>query len=99
MTPVFYGLAQTINIETLTPVEPEQVIQWLEQFEQIEFDPSHQPTQIGDAKDSEYVHVGRIRVDQSHPQGLNLWTVADNTRAGSALNCVKIAEMLLRDYY
>jgi len=99
MTPVFYGLAQTINIETLTPVEPEQVIQWLEEFEQIEFDPSHQPTQIGDAKDSEYVHVGRIRADQSHPQALNLWTVADNTRAGSALNCVKIAEMLLRDYY
>jgi aspartate-semialdehyde dehydrogenase len=99
MTPVFYGLAQSINVETLTQVEPEEVAQWFAQFDQIEFDPSHQPTQVGDAKDSEYVHVGRLRTDPSHPHGLNLWTVADNARSGSALNSLKIAEMLLRDYY
>jgi len=99
MTPVFYGLAQSINVETISQVDPEQVAQWFEQSDHIEFDPTHQPTQLGDAKDSEYVHVGRLRLDPSHAHGLNLWSVADNTRAGSALNCLKIAEMLLRDYY
>lgn len=99
MTPVFYGLGQSINVETLSPIDPEQVAQWFAESDQIEFDPMHQPTQVGDASGSDYTHVGRLRVDPSHPHGLNLWTVADNARTGSALNCLKIAEMLIREYY
>jgi aspartate-semialdehyde dehydrogenase len=44
------------------------------------------------------VHVGRIRNDISHPNGINLWVVSDNVRKGAATNSVQIAEVLIRDY-
>jgi aspartate-semialdehyde dehydrogenase len=42
------------------------------------------------------VFVGRIREDESIPNGLNLWVVADNLRKGAALNAVQIAEELVK---
>ncbi len=41
------------------------------------------------------VFVGRIRRDETVPNGLNLWCVADNLRKGAATNAVQIAELLL----
>ena len=40
------------------------------------------------------VFVGRIRRDDSHPNSLNLWIVADNLRKGAATNAVQIAELI-----
>ena len=39
------------------------------------------------------VLIGRIRRDNSHPNSLNMWISADNTRKGAALNAVQILEM------
>lgn len=41
------------------------------------------------------VFVGRIRRDESCPNTLNLWVVADNLRKGAATNAVQIAEYLV----
>jgi len=41
------------------------------------------------------VYVGRLRVDETVPNGLQLWCVADQLRKGAALNAVQIAELLL----
>ncbi len=41
------------------------------------------------------VFVGRIRRDDSFPNTLNLWVVADNLRIGAATNAVWIAEYLV----
>jgi len=41
------------------------------------------------------VYVGRVRRDLSHPNSLNLWVVADNTRKGAATNAVQILELLM----
>ena len=41
------------------------------------------------------VFVGRIRRDESQPNSLNLWIVADNLRKGAATNTVQIAEYLV----
>ncbi len=41
------------------------------------------------------VFVGRIRRDESQPNTLNLWIVADNLRKGAATNAVQIAEYML----
>ena len=41
------------------------------------------------------VFVGRIRRDESHPNSLNLWIVADNLRKGAATNAVQIAQYLV----
>jgi aspartate-semialdehyde dehydrogenase len=41
------------------------------------------------------VLVGRIRVDESAPNSLNLFIVGDNLLKGAALNAVQIAELLV----
>jgi aspartate-semialdehyde dehydrogenase len=39
--------------------------------------------------------VSRIRVDESAPNCINMWVVADNLRKGAALNAVQIAEKMV----
>jgi aspartate-semialdehyde dehydrogenase len=51
---------------------------------------------LSEGKDE--VFVGRIRRDESFPNTLNLWVVADNLRKGAATNAVQIAEYLLHSY-
>jgi aspartate-semialdehyde dehydrogenase len=41
------------------------------------------------------VFVGRLRRDESQPNTLNMWIVADNLRKGAATNAVQIAEYLM----
>ncbi len=41
------------------------------------------------------VFVGRIRRDESIPNGLNMWVVADNLRKGAATNAVQILQRLI----
>lgn len=43
------------------------------------------------------VFVGRIRRDESQPNTLNMWIVADNLRKGAATNTIQIAEYLLEN--
>lgn len=47
------------------------------------------------AHDKDEVFVGRIRRDESMPNTLNLWVVADNLRKGAATNAIQIAEYLV----
>ncbi len=41
------------------------------------------------------VFVGRIRRDETQPNTLNMWIVADNLRKGAATNAIQIAEYLV----
>jgi len=50
-----------------------------------------------DAAGKDDVFVGRIRRDESQPNSLNLFIVADNLRKGAATNAVQIAEYLSRN--
>lgn len=43
------------------------------------------------------VFVGRIRRDESQPNTLNMWIVADNLRKGAATNTIQIAEYLVEN--
>nr|MBP7512799.1 aspartate-semialdehyde dehydrogenase [Bacteroidia bacterium] len=49
------------------------------------------------AHDKDEVFVGRIRKDETEPNTLNMWIVADNLRKGAATNAVQIAEYLLQN--
>jgi aspartate-semialdehyde dehydrogenase len=51
------------------------------------------PTAL-DAAGQDATYVGRLRLDPTVPNGLNLWVVSDNLRKGAALNAVQIAEAL-----
>lgn len=100
--PVIYGHSEAVNIETRDKISAEAVKSLLEGSEGIivlddaETDSYPTPQQHGSGEDA--VFVGRIREDISHPNGLNLWIVADNVRKGAALNAIQIAEILWRDY-
>ena len=47
------------------------------------------------AEGKDEVFVGRIRRDESQPNTLNMWIVADNLRKGAATNTIQIAEYLV----
>lgn len=97
--PVFVCHAESINIETARKVSANEARALLAAAPGIQVydDPSRNlyPLPI-DVVGTDDVYVGRVREDESIPNGLNLWVVADNLRKGAALNAVQIAEVLLK---
>ena len=47
------------------------------------------------AHDKDETFVGRLRYDETQPNTLNAWIVADNLRKGAATNAIQIAELLV----
>ncbi|MEW9799091.1 aspartate-semialdehyde dehydrogenase [Alteromonas sp. CYL-A6] len=98
--PVFYGHGEAVHIETHQPIDAEAVKQLLADAPGVKLYEAREafPTQVSSASGNDLVHVGRIRNDITHPNGLNMWVVSDNIRKGAATNSVQIAEALIRDY-
>ena len=97
--PVFYGHSEAVHIETerkLTAVEARKLLRKAPGVRLLD-DPAKNayPTAVTEGAGTDPVFVGRVREDISHPQGLDMWIVADNVRKGAALNSVQIAELLL----
>ena len=97
--PVFYGHSESVNIEMekkLTAKEARVVLSRAPGVKVLD-NPSEKiyPMPI-DAAGEDDVYVGRIREDETIPNGLNMWVVADNIRKGAALNTVQIAEVLVQ---
>lgn len=98
--PVFYGHSEAVHLETVQPIDAEQVCDLLRQAPGVElYDNGLYPTPVTDAANQDKVFVGRVRQDISHPNGINMWVVADNVRKGAALNAVQIAELLIQDSF
>jgi len=99
--PVFRGHSESVNIETERKIPAEEVRRLLSKAPGVKLvdDPGKKeyPMPI-DAAGKDLTLVGRIREDESIPNGINLWVVSDNLRKGAALNAVQIAEILIRDY-
>ena len=93
--PVMRSHSESINVETITPLSPEECRELLrhspgiEVRDDIENQIYPQPLYTS-GQDS--VFVGRIRRDLTVEHGLNLWVVGDQIRKGAALNAVQIAE-------
>lgn len=99
--PVFYGHSESVNIETEKKITAQEVREILSKAPGVVVvdNPSkaEYPLAIHAAGKDE-TFVGRIREDESIPNGINLWIVADNIRKGAALNAVQIAELLIQKY-
>jgi aspartate-semialdehyde dehydrogenase len=98
--PVFYGHSESLNVEFARPItagEARAVLHTAPGVVVLD-NPSEKiyPMPILAAGEDE-VFVGRIREDETRPNTLNMWIVADNIRKGAALNAVQIAEDLLKD--
>ncbi|MFQ5851683.1 MAG: aspartate-semialdehyde dehydrogenase [Candidatus Binatia bacterium] len=99
--PVFCGHSESVNIETERKLAAGEVKVLLRDAPGILLcdDPEANTYPMAiDAVGKDAAMVGRIREDDSIPNGINLWIVADNLRKGAALNAVQIAEILIRDY-
>ncbi|MBI4664910.1 MAG: aspartate-semialdehyde dehydrogenase [Nitrospinae bacterium] len=97
--PVFYSHSESVNLEFERPISPEKARELLSNAPGVELkdDPSRliYPLAV-EAAGKDPVYVGRIRIDDTVPHGLNMWIVSDNIRKGAALNAVQIAEKLLQ---
>lgn len=82
-----------INVEFFRQPDLEQIKQVLSQTPGIVYCEDYAvPTQVSGHDE---VYVGRVRLDASHANTINLWTVSDNLRKGAATNAVQIMESLL----
>jgi aspartate-semialdehyde dehydrogenase len=99
--PVFFSHSESVNIETKKKITPQEVRAILSKSPGV--------VVIDNPKEKEYpmpiyavgkddTFVGRIREDESIPNGINMWIVSDNIRKGAALNAVQIAEILIKEY-
>ncbi|MDB6096545.1 MAG: aspartate-semialdehyde dehydrogenase [Francisellaceae bacterium] len=100
--PVFFGHSEAVHLETQYKITANEVkallkdapgVKVLDDLSVLDY-----PTPVLEGAGGDDVFVGRIREDISHPLGLNLWIVADNTRKGGALNSIQILEELVKDY-
>ncbi|MCO6482725.1 MAG: aspartate-semialdehyde dehydrogenase [Flavobacteriales bacterium] len=96
--PVTGGHSEAVNVQFEKDFTLDEVRQLLGQAPgvQVEDDPaiaSYPMPLHAHGKDA--VFVGRLRRDESQPNTLNMWVVADNLRKGAATNAVQIAQMLI----
>lgn len=97
--PVMGGHSESVNIEFKQPYDLKDIYSILNNTPGVLVvdDPSGNkyPMPI-DSEGKDEVFVGRIRIDESRENCLNLWIVADNLRKGAATNTVQIAESLIK---
>ena len=91
--PVFTGHSLSINVEFAREITPARAREVLSAAPGVELEEVPTPLQAA-GKDPSF--VGRIRADQSAPEGhgLVLFISNDNLRKGAALNAVQIAELI-----
>lgn len=94
--PVFSGHGLAVNAEFANPVTPDEARTILADAPGVELDDVPTPLR---AAGTDPCYVGRIRTDQSVPdgRGLAMFIVGDNLRKGAALNAIQLAEIVLAE--
>ena len=99
--PVIGGHSESLNVEFHEDYDLEEVRQLLADAPGIivedDIDNLKYPMPLN-AHGKDEVFVGRLRRDDSQPNTLNMWVVADNLRKGAATNAVQIAEYMVEHY-
>ena len=98
--PVVGGHSEAVNVELKTDFDINEVRTLLAQSAGIKVQDNTETNTYpmplyAHGKDD--VFVGRIRRDESQPNTLNLWVVADNLRKGAATNTIQIAEYVIKN--
>lgn len=94
--PVFTGHSLSINAEFANDITPQRAREVLAEAPGVELQDVPSPL---DAAGRDPSLVGRIRADQSAPEGkgLSLFISNDNLRKGAALNAIQIAELVAEE--
>lgn len=96
--PVYGGHSVSVNVETEKPFDLTDIRSMLAETKGIMLTDNPAGNQYPMplyAEGYDEVFVGRLRRDESLPNALNLWVVADNLRKGAATNAVQIASYML----
>ncbi|MGI4865902.1 MAG: aspartate-semialdehyde dehydrogenase [Janthinobacterium lividum] len=96
--PVMGGHSESVNVEFARDFDLADVRDVLTHTEGVELVDEPGQNIYPMPKDShgrDAVLVGRLRRDETQPNTLNMWIVADNLRKGAATNAVQIAEYLV----
>jgi aspartate-semialdehyde dehydrogenase len=97
--PVFNSHSESINVEFFKPVSLDKIKSALGRAKGVVLtdgdDISKYPMPIY-ANGKDEVFVGRVRIDDTVENGINMWVTADNIRKGAATNAVQIAELLIK---
>jgi aspartate-semialdehyde dehydrogenase len=96
--PVVGGHSEAVNVQFENDFDVNEVRQILQNTPGVKvqdnLDTYTYPMPIY-AQGKDDVFVGRIRRDESQPNTINMWIVADNLRKGAATNTIQIAEYLV----
>ena len=96
--PIMGGHAESINAEFIKPFRLAEINSILANTPGVELQDNpinnEYPMPLY-AQNSNKVYVGRVRLDETQANTINLWVVADNLRKGAATNAVQIAEYLV----
>lgn len=98
--PVFYGNAQSVQLETSRPMGSDEARETLQENEDLSISEENDfPTQVTDASGNVNLNLGCFRNDYGMPEALQFWSVADNVRFGGALMAVEVAEQLMQEQF
>lgn len=98
--PVENSHSESINIEFENPITLDGILNELKNskglilMDDIQTNIYPMPKYIS-GKDE--VYVGRVRIDESCTNSINIWVVADNILKGAALNAIQIAEYIIEN--
>lgn len=99
--PVFIGHALSVNVEFEQPLSLEAAKEaWRKAkgVALIDLESELEYVTPVEVQGEDDVYISRARIDDTVPNGLSFWCVADNLRKGAALNSVQIAEELIRSH-
>ncbi len=100
--PTAGGHSESVNVEFEEEFELKEVRKILSQMPGVTVqdnpDTNTYPMPIF-AHNKDDVFVGRLRRDESMPNTLNMWIVADNLRKGAATNAIQIAEYMVEHVF
>lgn len=98
--PTIGGHSESVNVEFARDFTMDEVKKLLSEMPGVvvQDDPKNNDYPMPlNAHEKDEVFVGRLRRDESQPNTLNMWVVADNLRKGAATNAVQIAEYLVKN--
>lgn len=98
--PIMGGHAESINAEFYNPLSLEEAKTIISTTPGVKLQDNPKNNEYPMPLFAQYkneVFVGRVRLDETQANTINIWVVADNLRKGAATNAVQIAEFLINN--
>lgn len=92
--PVVNGHSISINAQFKKPFTKEEIIETLKATDGIVLSDNPMPKL---ANNGDEVLVGRVRIDESQKNTINMFVCGDNIRKGAATNAVQILDLLIKE--